>query len=246
MSKTPPPPITTQSSTSGKSSVASPAASPGVVGGRKARESGASKLIKSPGAAKSVKKSSSNDEASSSVALAASKGRKKLPGGGDDGDAKSGSRKTTVSKKNEPKKKAKKGGKRQPKIHPILMYLGYGPDVVLRERRALEVAQALDLRQWHLRFLKANFDKVDIDGAGTLDANELFESVGEVRTPLTDKLFEVLDMHPTSVVEFDDYVRVICTYCMFTKDEILRFCFRCFDHDDSGTIDEKEFCELCK
>ncbi len=33
---------------------------------------------------------------------------------------------------------------------------------------------------------------------------------------------------------------------MFTKDEILRFCFECFDVDRSGTIDEKEFVELCK
>lgn len=33
---------------------------------------------------------------------------------------------------------------------------------------------------------------------------------------------------------------------MFTKDEILRFCFECFDVDRSGTIDEKEFIELCK
>lgn len=33
---------------------------------------------------------------------------------------------------------------------------------------------------------------------------------------------------------------------MFTKDEILRFCFECFDVDQSGTIDEKEFIELCK
>jgi Ca2+-binding EF-hand superfamily protein len=245
MSKTPPPAISTQLSISSKTNT--PLTTPAGTPGKKSRESGASKLIKAPAvaASKSVKKTDAAPDPNSAVALAASKGRKKLPGGGED-DGKTGSRKNAGTKKAPKQEKKKKKGKRQPKMHPILMYLGYGPDVVLRDRRALEVAQGLDLRQWHLRFLKANFDKVDIDGAGTLDASELFESVGEVRTPLTDKLFEVLDMHPNSIVEFDDYVRVVCTYCMFTKDEILRFCFRCFDHDDSGTIDEKEFCELCK
>lgn len=143
-------------------------------------------------------------------------------------------------------KRDRKARKKQPKQNPFLMWLGYGPDVVLRDRRAVDVAQALDLRQYHLRVLKSKFDAVDIDGSGSLDSQELFESVGETRTPLTDRLFELLDLQPTGTVEFDDYVRVIGTYCMFTKDEILKFCFRCFDHDDSGTIDEKEFCELCK
>jgi Ca2+-binding EF-hand superfamily protein len=55
-----------------------------------------------------------------------------------------------------------------------------------------------------------------------------------------------IDLDGSGTIEFDEYVRVMATYCMFTKDEILRFCFECFDVDKSGTIDEKEFVELCK
>lgn len=55
-----------------------------------------------------------------------------------------------------------------------------------------------------------------------------------------------LDLDGSGTIEFDEYVRVMATYCMFTKDEILRFCFECFDVDGSGTIDEKEFMELCR
>ena len=55
-----------------------------------------------------------------------------------------------------------------------------------------------------------------------------------------------VDLDGSGTIEFDEYVRVMATYCMFTKDEILRFCFECFDVDKSGTIDEKEFVELCK
>ena len=188
-------------------------------------------------------KGKSNKEAdNSAVASAARKGRDKLPG---DITPKSGKGSSKdPRKKNE--KRDRKITKPKQKMHPILMYLGYGPDVVLKDKRSIEVAQSLDLRQYHLRVLKSKFDAVDVDGSGTLDAAELFESVGETRTPLTDKLFELLDLSPTGTLIFDDYVRIVGTYSMFTKEEVLRFCFRCFDHDDSGTIDEKEFCELCK
>ena len=56
----------------------------------------------------------------------------------------------------------------------------------------------------------------------------------------------IIDMDNSGTIEFEEYIRVLATYCMFTKDEILRFCFECYDVDGSGTIDEKEFIELCK
>lgn len=55
-----------------------------------------------------------------------------------------------------------------------------------------------------------------------------------------------IDLDGSGTIEFDEYVRVMATYCMFTRGEILRFCFDCFDVDKSGTIDEKEFVELCR
>jgi Ca2+-binding EF-hand superfamily protein len=118
--------------------------------------------------------------------------------------------------------------------------------VQLRDPRAIEAAQALNLSQGHLRKLKIKFDRIDVDGSGNIDSDEFFEAVGEQRSPLTDRLFAMIDLDGSGTIEFDEYVRVMATYCMFTKDEILRFCFECFDVDSSGTIDEKEFIELCK
>lgn len=76
------------------------------------------------------------------------------------------------------------------------------------------------------------------------------------------------DCDSTSAIDFDEFVRVVCTYSMFTKEEILRcefpvcnwpcrtsthcvfvartVCFRYFDTDDSGSIDEKEYMALAR
>ncbi|RYG62973.1 EF-hand domain-containing protein [archaeon] len=146
-----------------------------------------------------------------------------------------------------PKKKARVKTKKRTFFEKLALSMGfYVGSVVLHDPRAIEAAQALNLQQWHLRRLKAKFDQVDIDGSGNIDLEEFFEAVGEARSPFTDKLFALIDLDGSGTIEFDEYVRVLATYCMFTKDEILRFCFECFDVDRSGSIDEREFIELCK
>jgi hypothetical protein len=65
-------------------------------------------------------------------------------------------------------------------------------------------------------------------------------------SPFTDKLFELIDTDNNGTIDFDEYIRVMATYCMFTKDEIMTFSFQCFDTDDSGSINEQEFTNLMK
>lgn len=146
------------------------------------------------------------------------------------------------------KKSKKRPPKRQKTFYEKLaiQFGFYVGDVVLKDPRAIEAVQALDLKQWHLKRLRAKFDRIDIDGSGNIDYEEFFEAVGEERSPFTDKLFSLIDLDGSGTIEFDEFVRVLATYCMFTKDEVLRFCFECFDVDRSGSIDEKEFVELCK
>lgn len=68
----------------------------------------------------------------------------------------------------------------------------YVGNVTLKDPRAIEAAQALDLTQSHLRKLRMKFDQIDIDGSGNIDYDEFFEAVGEVRSPFTDKLFSLI------------------------------------------------------
>eukprot|EP01038_Epipyxis_sp_PR26KG_P005503 gene5503-7618_t len=173
-------------------------------------------------------------------------------GGGNNNDSNKGILKKKKSFKGEqkmPGEKKKKVGraKKATAYEQLMRELGFTVGkVILKDPKAIEAAQALDLSQWHIQRLKARFDKIDIDGSGNIDYDEFFESVGELRSPFTDKLFALIDLDGSGTIEFDEYVRVMATYCMFSQDEILRFCFECFDVDRSGTIDEKEFIELCK
>ena len=81
-------------------------------------------------------------------------------------------------------------------------------DVKLRDPRAIEAAQALNLQPWHLRKMKLKFDVIDVDGSGNIDSDEFFEAVGEQRSPLTDRLFSMIDLDGSGTIEFDEYVRV--------------------------------------
>ena len=145
------------------------------------------------------------------------------------------------------KKKSSGGGKKKGCISSLLNSFGIGvANIVLSDAKAIEQASMLEMGQAHLRMMKSSFDRIDLDGSGNIDATEFLESLNEQRSPFTDKLFAMIDVDGSKSIEFDEYVRVLTTYCMFTKDDILRFCFECFDVDGSGTIDEKEFVELAK
>ncbi|EGB06889.1 hypothetical protein AURANDRAFT_17524, partial [Aureococcus anophagefferens] len=53
-----------------------------------------------------------------------------------------------------------------------------------------------------------------------------------------------MDLDGSGTIEFDEFVAVLLTYCMYSKDDILRFCFDTYDRDHSNSIDEQEFMAL--
>lgn len=102
------------------------------------------------------------------------------------------------------------------------------------------------MTQVELKKLKRQFQEIDLDGSGEIDYDEFFDFIEEPRSPYADALFALIDLDGSGTIDFNEYVQVLSTYCMYGKDEILRFCFETFDKDGSGSIDEQEFIELTK
>eukprot|EP00607_Mallomonas_marina_P002528 CAMPEP_0182433138 /NCGR_PEP_ID=MMETSP1167-20130531/61150_1 /TAXON_ID=2988 /ORGANISM="Mallomonas Sp, Strain CCMP3275" /LENGTH=423 /DNA_ID=CAMNT_0024621447 /DNA_START=207 /DNA_END=1474 /DNA_ORIENTATION=- len=124
----------------------------------------------------------------------------------------------------------------------------FNPDIVhLVHPLAIEAARGLQLTQRHLQRLHNVFDSIDIDGAGSIDIKEFVVFLGEdPSSPYISNLFQMIDIDGSGTIEFEEYVRILAVYCMYTKDEILRFCFESFDKDGSNGVSEAEYKELIK
>ena len=62
-------------------------------------------------------------------------------------------------------------------------------------------------------------------GSQSIDSEEFFEMLGEARSPFTDALFQLIDLDGSGTIEFEEYVLICGTYCMYTKEDILKCAF---------------------
>ena len=117
-------------------------------------------------------------------------------------------------------------------------------DIVLSEA-SQEASDSLRLGPRELRRIKNAYDEIDVDGSGEIDYDEFMDFLDDKRSPFTDAVFSLVDKDGNGVLDFDEFLQALSTYCMFNKDQILRFCFDTFDADKSGTIEEDEFMAMC-
>ena len=76
--------------------------------------------------------------------------------------------------------------------------------------------------------------------------NEIPELIQDTRSPYTDALFALIDQDGSGSIDFAEFIHVLSTYCMYTREDILQFCFETFDTDGSGAIEEDEFMGMMK
>ena len=94
--------------------------------------------------------------------------------------------------------------------------------------------------------LKAQFDKIDLDGSGEIDYEEFCDFIEEPRTAYSDSLFKMIDADESGQLSFDEFIGIATLYCSYSKDDVLTYAFNTFDLDGSGTIDEEEFMNLAR
>lgn len=109
-----------------------------------------------------------------------------------------------------------------------------------------EVAQTYGLSPRQLRKLRRKFKQIDLDESGSIECSELFLALEEEQTAVTDAFFKLMDTDGTGHIELEEFILVCSTYCVYSRKDILKFCFDCFDTDASGFIDENEYRNMCK
>lgn len=68
------------------------------------------------------------------------------------------------------------------------------------------------------------YAKVDTDKSGAVEFDELCEFLGEPPTKFIRYIFEEMDtFNSDGVIEFSDFLRSFAIFCMFGKDEVLRY-----------------------
>jgi Ca2+-binding EF-hand superfamily protein len=125
--------------------------------------------------------------------------------------------------------------------------------IAMSEASAAEAAiDRLDLTQRDLRKLKMMFEEIDVDRAGSVDPEEFFAMLNDdgggvrqtLQSPLTDRLFRLIDLDGSGTLEFEEFVHLCGTYAVHSRLEIARFCFDTFDVHGQGFLDEGGFLRL--
>jgi Ca2+-binding EF-hand superfamily protein len=89
------------------------------------------------------------------------------------------------------------------------------------------------------------FSKLDLDKSGFVSISGIFECCEFQRNMFTDSFLELLDIdYIEGEINFTEFLDVIMTYCMFERNEILKFCLYMFDDDKAATITEVDLKQL--
>lgn len=108
------------------------------------------------------------------------------------------------------------------------------------DARLQETIELFGLEEKDIGKLWKIFRRYDKDKSGTVDTREFYMLVHEKPSVFADSIFELIDVENEGQLDFSEFVKAIATYCMFGKDDILKFCFYIFDKDKNGYIEEDE------
>jgi len=105
----------------------------------------------------------------------------KGPPGGKPGGPPRGGRATQGGKKRKGKKE-KEGSKKNSFWMHLYHKFIHADNVTISNKATADAVEALGLTQKHLKKLKLQFEEIDLDGSGSIDSEEFFEILEEVRS----------------------------------------------------------------
>jgi len=85
------------------------------------------------------------------------------------------------------------------------------------------------------------FRKLDKKLQGKIDLKTYYAGLTEKRSIFGDGLFELLNIRHRGKISFGEWLHVVTTYCLFEKEDILKYCFFVFDRDKNGYVEQDEF-----
>eukprot|EP00903_Cladosiphon_okamuranus_P006370 g6237.t1 len=98
------------------------------------------------------------------------------------------------------------------------------------------------LTEEELVAIHAIFSETDFKGDSTMDIYSFFSEMGEVETQYGHWLLGAVGAggQKTEIV-WDQYLEVVCFFCMFSRREVLRFVFGALDPSMRGYLNENDF-----
>uniref|UniRef100_A0A7S2S8V8 EF-hand domain-containing protein n=1 Tax=Mucochytrium quahogii TaxID=96639 RepID=A0A7S2S8V8_9STRA len=122
---------------------------------------------------------------------------------------------------------------------------GKGKDKAAVAANANQAIELLGITSKDIGKLRTKFDEADTDASGEIEIDEFFKMIDERKTSFTDALFALIDTDQNGTINFDEMMQVLTTYCIFSQEDVLNFVFAYHDRDGTGSLDEKEFINMC-
>lgn len=112
--------------------------------------------------------------------------------------------------------------------------------------RTLKIIRDLQLNEFRVCELKKSFHEIDVDRSGEISSAEFLASLNIGRSPFTDELFRMMDVDHNERVDFEEFVYIVCMFCIFRKRDIERFVFDTYDRDKSSFLTSDEVNVICR
>eukprot|EP00942_MAST-04A_sp_MAST-4A-sp1_P014039 g14039.t1 len=116
---------------------------------------------------------------------------------------------------------------------------GHGPEVI-------QTLRILGISSVERDLLYTLFKEIDFHNRDEIYMKAFMKKFHLESSPFTKKLFQIFDDNGSGGVDFLEFVTTLWNLCTFSNQGLKNCCFKIFDADSSGILDNQEIIELLK